>query len=176
MPRVHVTPAETAPPPGRALLRVAALLLLWLVLTGGPAESWLFGGPAAALATLLALRLGGGQEQVRARLMGLGRFATLFLWDSVKGGLDIARRALHPRLPLSPVLTSYSFRLPPGPGRVAFADAISLLPGSLACGMDDRGVTVHLCDGGPEFRRQLVVEEERIAETLDLALAPPARS
>lgn len=49
------------------------------------------------------------------------------LWRSLYGGVDVARRALHPALPIAPRLFDHHWRLPPGLPRVVMANTVSLL-------------------------------------------------
>ena len=65
--------------------------------------------------------------------MRLARFVLRFLRQSVVAGIDVAWRALDPRLPLRPGFVVYQPRLPPGPARNAFCTMTSLLPGTLPC-------------------------------------------
>ena len=64
-------------------------------------------------------------------------FAGFFLRESVRGGWDVARRAISPGLALSPAIVCYSFHLPPGPSRLFFCSAISLLPGTAVVAIAD---------------------------------------
>lgn len=109
--------------------RTAALLLLWLVLTGG--EGVVFGLAAAAV-TALVSRLTFPQRGPGASPAGLLRFTGYFLVRSFLGGVDVAARAVHPRLPLRIQRHRHPFAVPPGPARTLFTGAISLLPGTLA--------------------------------------------
>ncbi|MBE0509552.1 MAG: Na+/H+ antiporter subunit E [Chromatiales bacterium] len=44
-------------------------------------------------------------------LLGWLRFIPFFLLQSLLGGIDVARRAFHPRTPLSPTLIRYPLSL-----------------------------------------------------------------
>jgi hypothetical protein len=83
----------------RSLLpRFVALLVFWLMLEGVNPAGLLIGVPATVLATWLARLLippGGCISPV-----GSLAFCAHFLWSSLLAGIDVAIRALHPRLPL----------------------------------------------------------------------------
>jgi multicomponent Na+:H+ antiporter subunit E len=82
----------------------------------------------------------------RWNVVGLARFLPVFVWFSLRGGLDVAQRALHPHCPLAPELLVYPLRLPVGPAQVFFANTVSLLPGTLSAELEDSRLTVHILD------------------------------
>jgi multicomponent Na+:H+ antiporter subunit E len=112
----------------RTLLAVA----LWWVLVEGD-----HGGVAVAMMVVLAaaatsiILLPAGRTP-RISLVGLARFVPFFLIQSARGGLDVARRALDPRLPLQPGYLEHETSLPEGLPRFVFTGAVSLFPGTLA--------------------------------------------
>jgi multicomponent Na+:H+ antiporter subunit E len=129
-------------------LHLAPLLLLfWWALTGGTA--WLFGAAAIILAAVLGRYLAPAL-MVGVSLMGLLRFMLFFLYRSVLGGVDVAWRALAPRMPLTLQCIEFESALPPGQAQTLFVATISLLPGTLACGLDGNRVLVHSIAGDPE--------------------------
>lgn len=150
----------------RLLTRAAILSLLWVVLSGARPDSLLFGVLSVAAATVLSVRIAAEGTHLAARLPGLARLAALFLRDSLEGAVDIAFRALHPRMPLSPAIIEHPLRLPGEPLRVVLADIVSLLPGSLVLDIGARTLRVHLCDDAPVFRDHVGVEERRVAEAI----------
>jgi multicomponent Na+:H+ antiporter subunit E len=99
---------------------------------------------AAAWATWVSLRLL-PPVPGRLRLGALARFAGHFLWQSFIAGVDVARRAFDPRLPLKPGYLAYPVRLPAGPGRAAFGAITSLMPGTLPVGTDANDALVYHC-------------------------------
>lgn len=137
---------------GSALTRGAGLFGFWLLLSAplsgeslrSLAPDLAVGALAAAWATWVSLRLlppAGG----RIRFLALGRLAGSFLWQSVVGGLDVALRAFHPRMPLRPGFLAYRVGLPPGPGRAAFGALTSLMPGTVPVGTDASDALVYHC-------------------------------
>ncbi|WP_310566201.1 Na+/H+ antiporter subunit E, partial [Hydrogenophaga sp.] len=147
----------------------AALALLWWGVAGGTASSWIVGVPtivAAALLTPLAPRGPWGLS-----LSGALRFAAFFLRESLRGGVDVARRvsASHPRV--APGLVQYLWRLPEdGPARSLFALCVSLLPGTLVANVGGRDLLIHALDTGAPVAAELAALEDAVAGLFSLAL------
>ena len=103
---------------GLFFVRAASLGILWWILTRGDPQSWWFGGPVILIAA--SWRLGdSGKHLHRWRPWRLATFVPYFLWRSFIGSCDVAWRAMHWRVPITPVIRPFVFRLPPsGPARV----------------------------------------------------------
>jgi multicomponent Na+:H+ antiporter subunit E len=148
---------------GRLLWRFLLLSFLWWVLTEGYPGAWWFGFPVVTLATLATLGLR-GEVEVRWRFIGLARFLPFFLGQSLRGGIDVAFRALNPNLPLVPLLFDYPLRIPHGPARVFLANTVSLLPGTCTIDLLQEHLRVHVLDGSLPITRSLQAVEERVAQ------------
>jgi len=131
-------------------------------------DSWRVGVPVVLFATLISVLL---LPPFSWSLTGIVRFVPFFLWRSLYGGMDVARRALHPRLPISPGMIDHRWRLPPGLPRVFMANTVSLLPGTLSAELDDEGLRVHVLDRTGEFASELTMIEARVAGLFGLDLA-----
>jgi multicomponent Na+:H+ antiporter subunit E len=166
------SPARASSPVMWGLLAAATLAAFWLLFTEGDAASWVVGAPTVTLATAAAVWLRppvGG----RPRLVGLARFVVYFIRRSLVGGADVAWRALHPALPLTPAFRTHRFRLPAeGPSRVFYACVLNLLPGTLGAELHDDQVTVHVLDSRPQAEPGLSELEEVIAVLFGLNLPP----
>ncbi len=149
-------------------LRAVLFALLWWILTDGATGSWLVGVPVILFSTLVSVVF---LPPFSWSLIGIARFVPFFLWHSLRGGVDVAQRALHPRLPISPGLFDYRFRLPPGPSRVFMANTVSLLPGTLSAGLDEDHLRVHVLDESGAFIEELKVLEMHVAGVFGLDLA-----
>jgi multicomponent Na+:H+ antiporter subunit E len=148
-----------------AIARGAGFLGLWIVLIGLDPLDLAVGVFTAAVATWAGLRLlPPGSHGLR--LAALPRLALRFLWQSVVAGVDVARRAFAPRLPLDPGFVLYRTKYPRGPARNAFASLTSLLPGTVPCRDDDRGLQYHCLDVGQPVADQLAAEEEAVSRAL----------
>jgi len=151
------------------LLRLALVnALLWWVLAGG---AWGFGVVAVALATWIGLLMPAA-EPVRYTLAGALRFAGYFLLQSVLGGVDVARRAFSPAMPLQLTWLRYRLRLRGAPARTLFINAISLLPGTLSAELEGDIVLVHGLT--PESLQELATLETRVGGLFGQTLEKPS--
>jgi multicomponent Na+:H+ antiporter subunit E len=128
-------------------------------------DSWRVGAPVVLFATLVSVVL---LPPFPWSLTGIVRFLPFYLWHSLRGGVDVARRALHPRLPISPGLFDYKFRLPPGLPRVFMANTVSLLPGTLSAELEEECLRVHVLDETSAFAEILRVLEKQVAGVFGL--------
>ena len=125
--------------------RLTVYLLLWWALAGGGPAAWPLGAAAIALALLAACLLP-PPSPWRMTLGGAAGFVPYFCLQSLRGGIDVTRRAFSPGRPLDPGLLTYSLSLPPGPARIFLLNVISLLPGTLSAQLWDRELIVHVLD------------------------------
>jgi multicomponent Na+:H+ antiporter subunit E len=151
----------------RALARTALYAGLWWVLTSGDPESWIIGGPAVILAGIAAYLLSGFPHW-RWRLNGVVFFLPFFLWRSFVGGIDVARRALHPKRPLVPGFVDYHMRFTHTTARVFMINTISLLPGTLSVNLTGDKLTVHALDTDLPVLSELKTLESRVADLFGL--------
>ena len=145
----------------RAVATMAAAAMLWWILAGSGALL----EPLALLAILLAgvtsLLLPAGRP-LPLRLRALPGLLGFFLRSSFLGGLDVARRALDPRLPIDPGFVTYRADLAHGPPLTLFMAVISLLPGTLSVRLEGRLLTLHVLDRHADTRAALSTLERRI--------------
>lgn len=147
------------------LIRGALFASIWWILTNGALDSWLIGVPAVLAATGVSLvMLPAGAWSLRRIL----RFIPFFLWQSIRGGIDVARIVLHPRLPASPVLCEYRLRLPQGLSRVFMVNTVNLLPGTLSVELEGEILRIHILDGTGNYAKEMRQLENLI---LGIALA-----
>jgi len=151
---------------GSAISRGAGFFCFWLVLTDADTGDLAAGLAAAVAATWASLRLMPAQ-QWSLRPIKLAEFVLHFLRQSIVAGVDVAQRALDPRLRLRPGFVVYHAHLPPGTARDAFCAIMSLLPGTLPCGpAEGNGLTVHCLDVTQPVVEQLAAEEALCMQTL----------
>lgn len=152
------------------IVRLAGFFCVWLAIAGVGIADLAVGMAAAAVATWASLELL-PPGQWRLRPVALACFGLRFLRQSIVAGVDVALRALSPRLPLQPGFVVYRPRLAPGPSRNAFCTVTSLLPGTLPSGPDGSGgLVVHCLDTSQPVAEQLAVEEAKLANALGVAL------
>jgi multicomponent Na+:H+ antiporter subunit E len=150
--------------------RALLLAALWLVLVEGHpghlsvAVATIVG--AAAVATYLDLGAGW-----RLRPLAVLRFVPFFLRVSIAGGVDVARRAFHPGLPLDPGMLRYRLRLAADtPAATFFVGVVSLLPGTLCAEIDGAEAIIHVVDLEQDNRARLGTLEDRIAALFGVPL------
>lgn len=164
---------ESLPTPGSRdrllwLLQTFVLLLvIWVALDG--TGSLVVGIGFALLGATAGAWLAPGLAYPW-RPLRLAGFTLYFLAQSLRGGLDVAWRALHPALPIEPRFCEHELRLGPGLPRTAFVSIVSLLPGTLSVVVDaahDR-LTVHTLT--PAAASELATLEQRVASLFSVAL------
>lgn len=141
--------------PGRALLAGAT----WWVLTDGATgwDAWAIGVPAVAAAAYLSATL---LPAVAGDARGALRFVPYFAFESFSGAVDVARRALHPRMPLAPEVIRHEVHEASDLGRVVVANTTSLLPGTLTLDVDEAALSIHVLDASERDP-----DENRVTET-----------
>ncbi len=146
--------------------RAAALLLVWIIVSGAQDTDLVPGLVAALAAAGISLRvLAPGTAALRPiALIGL---VVRLLQQSLIAGVDVARRALDPQLPIKPGLVHYSVGLPPGAARNTFTTLMSLLPGTVPIRAGrHKGLIVHCLDTDLPVCAQLAVEEAALVRAI----------
>lgn len=152
-------------------LRLMLFALLWGVLTDGGVDAHAFGSVIILAATALSLAL---SRPTPWSLIGLLRFVPFFLWQSLRGGLDVAWRAFLPGPPIAPVMLTYRLRLPPGRARAFMVAVNNLLPGTLSAEISRNCLMVHVLDQRRSTGNALAALEVRIAAIFQIKLTSAA--
>jgi multicomponent Na+:H+ antiporter subunit E len=153
-------------PAGTALTRGVMFMALWLVLMPSLKPVDLaFGLVATIGATWTSLHLL-PREAGHVRFRALLGFIPHFLWQSVLAGVDVARRAFHPRMPMNPGFVSSPVGFPPGLARNEFASIMSLLPGSVPVGETEHTIVFHSLDITEPLAEQMAEEEKLLTKAL----------
>jgi multicomponent Na+:H+ antiporter subunit E len=140
-------------------MRAVGFFALWVVLTGVYPTDVLTGVVATLAATWASLRLL-APSATHVRPVAVAQLGLRFLGQSVVAGVDVARRALDPRLPLCTGFVLYPTALPPGSMRHAFTTLMSLLPGTVPAGLHSSGaLLIHCLDVEQPVTAQLAAEE-----------------
>lgn len=139
------------------------LAAVWLVLAGSGREALAVGVLLVPLALVLSMRL--LPRGVPVRIVSVLRQLPHFVVQSVVGGIDVARRAFAPSLPLNPGWIEIRVELPEG-GRVALGSELSLMPGTLSAGTSDGQLLVHVLDREQDVESAIREEERRIRLTI----------
>ena len=161
-------PDFAAPRPRHAtsfVVRAFVFFLLWCAMMGVTPLDAVVGALTAAVAARISLRLlPAGMLPIRP--IPLLLLVPHFLWQSVVAGVDVARRAFDPRLPVRPGFIRFASRLAPGARRNAFTSYTSLLPGTVPCGDEEGEIVFHCLDVRQPIAEQLAEEERRLTQVL----------
>jgi multicomponent Na+:H+ antiporter subunit E len=151
--------ALTAPHPRARLARASLLYVAWVAMAGTGPLDLVIGLPVAGLAAWASLLLV-PQGDRRLSVAGLARLALRFPGQSLAAGIDVARRAFDPRLPIRPGLVICPTSLQAGLSRDAFLGLMSLQPGSLPVAERvDGTVLVHALDTAEPIAARFAAEE-----------------
>jgi multicomponent Na+:H+ antiporter subunit E len=154
---------QTIFPAKAACSRLFMAMLGWWALSEGVFREWTVAAVTILIAALASLLLWPAGVW-RWRLPGLAGFVPYFLAQSVRGGVDVARRALSPSMPLNPGFMRFQLRLPAGPAQVWFVWIVSLLPGTVSAELDPGSLRVHVLDlENMPAHHTLTRLEERVA-------------
>lgn len=148
------------------IARATGLFGLWLLLTRAESADLAIGVATAGAAAWVSARL----LPVRSTGLRIGAFvpfAIRVVRQSFVAGIDVARRALAPSLPMRPGFVSHRLELPDGPARDVFCALTSLAPGAVPAGTDEDGaLVVHTIDERWPVAAQLADDEARFARAL----------
>jgi multicomponent Na+:H+ antiporter subunit E len=134
----------------RVLAASALVFVFWLVISASLAPADLALG--AALSLLLGgwsarfLWAGAAPRLAWRDVTALLLYLPAFVLQMFKAALHVARLVLDPRLPIEPRLVVCRTRLRRELARVAFAQAVTLTPGTLTVDMKDGDFLVHCLD------------------------------
>ena len=145
----------------RWLLPFVVLAAVWAIIARADPASWVVALPSVGLALLVFERL---RDRRRSKLRPwmLPSFAAWFLWHSLRGGTDVAWRALQPRMPLRPGFLRYRLALPEGPARIFLVNCLSLLPGTLSADIEGDELVLHALDVGAGVMAETRAAEQRV--------------
>ena len=145
----------------RLVVHIVSFAFFWGVLTAGTA--WGVGIPVICLATAASLHTA---PENRWSLAGIARFLPYFFWNSLRGGIDVASRALSPGLPIDPAVIRYEVSLDSTGARVLMANTVTLLPGTLSADLQGKVLLVHVLNRSGPFMEMLATLERRIANVV----------
>jgi multicomponent Na+:H+ antiporter subunit E len=126
------------------VVRAAALLALWLVLTLTLDPFYFVLGLLAALA--VAWLNTGTTAPAGLRWSGLAVYLPWLLWQVLLSGRHVAYLILHPRLPIEPALIRYTTGLEDPVAIVILGNSITLTPGTITADVQGNELTIHAMD------------------------------
>lgn len=154
---------------GASVLRTTGFLVMWWALSEGDPGMWTYGAviaPLATLASFFLVRPAPPRIGPVRRTVAMVRLGGWFLWQSFLGGVDVARRAARRPVDVNPGLVEYRIGLASAAGRVAVADLVTLMPGTLAVDLEDNVLHVHVLDSAAATTNQLAELEARVARVV----------
>lgn len=157
------TPAFAPRTLKNSVVQAVAFALLWMALAGVELKSWIVGAPVVLAAIAIRAWYLPPTAPAAWRWRRVPAFLWLFLSGSLRGGMDVARRAFDPRLPIAPGFVLYRTALPRGPARVLFANVVSLLPGTVVTGIDGPDMEIHTLDASVDVVTELGRIESKVA-------------
>jgi multicomponent Na+:H+ antiporter subunit E len=125
------------------------LFLLWLALSGHFDSIFLnsVGAFSSILVVWIAHRMNVADHEGHPVHLGRGSvtFVPWLAWEIVKANIDVARIIIDPKLPISPVLFKVPASQKSEVGMVAYANSITLTPGTVTVDVDPDNAefTVH---------------------------------
>jgi len=130
-----------------AIALALVYFLFWLLLSGY-FEPFLLamGVLSCGLVFVFAHRMGVGDREALP-LGQLREIASYWPWligEIVKSNLDVARRILDPKLPISPVIVRYRIGHHTDMGRVIYANSVTLTPGTVTLRLEGDEVEIHV--------------------------------
>lgn len=134
----------------RTLSLFALLFLTWLLLSGLYTGLLLGLGVLSCLLVVAVCRrmqivdLEGHPNHL---VIGMLRYMPWLLWAIVKANIDVARRIVDPRLPVSPRVIRVAASQKTHLGQVVYANSITLTPGTVAVETGEGTIEVHALTG-----------------------------
>lgn len=129
------------------ILSLGALLAaVWLLLSGMLSPLFLLLGAASiGIVLWLAARMDVADQEGVPVSLGLRTFAywPWLIKEIALSNLDVTRRILSPRLPVSPVEFRVTARQATPLGRTIFANSITLTPGTVSMTINGDSILVH---------------------------------
>ena len=123
------------------------LYALWCVLSGYFQPMLLgFGLMSCAFVVVIALRMDLVDRESRPLHLLFGRVLSYWPWlmaEIVRANVDVVRRILDPRLPISPTVLWVKASQHTDIGRVTYANSITITPGTLAMKLQEDEILVH---------------------------------
>lgn len=137
-------------------LQFVVLFAFWLILSGRfQAKYILIGAGAAGLVTFFtnylfysAFQRGASlKTEISDIFRQIWRFLLYLPWlfsRIIMANIQVAFLALHPRMPIDPVLLIFDTKMKKGISRVTLANSITLTPGTITVDLSDGRYIVHV--------------------------------
>jgi len=124
----------------------AFLFVFWLALSGHYTPFLIAAGAACSLVCVLAaIRMRAADSEAHPIELFVGAL-TYYPWllrEIAKSGWAVTKVILHPRLPISPTMTTVRASQRGNAAVATYANSITLTPGTITVGVDGRDLTIH---------------------------------
>lgn len=140
-------------------------LFVWVILS--EAQGWTFGVLTAVGAAMISSSL--PMRWPAVRLSRLPGFLGFFLPQLLGSGWDVARRALHPALPISPAWETYSMTSANPKVHQMLSALVGMLPGTLASHHHQRRLYLHILNRHHDWQATVI----KLEQSLDGMLKEP---
>ncbi len=129
------------------LALATVLFVFWLLWSGHFGDPLLlgFGVFSCLVVVLLSRRMNIVDDEGAPVQLGIRpfRYAPWLIKEIVLANIDVAKRILHPRLPIQPGMIRVKAMQKSDLAKVIFANSITLTPGTVSVDMQDDIVSVH---------------------------------
>lgn len=136
------------------VFRLSAFSVAWWAVSEGDPSMIVYGIPSVIAATVSSLLLLKPNPPFSRQIPALVRLLGWFVDKSIRGGLDVARRALRRQVDVDPEIVEVDLVVRNRIARVVLADISCLTPGSLSVDLTDSGIRIHV------LHRELPVREQ----------------
>jgi multicomponent Na+:H+ antiporter subunit E len=156
-------------------VRAAFCALLWWVLVGETQNAWGVGAAIIVLGVAVSMQLRSpGTHQFSIAQVPV--FLAFFLWQSIKGGVQVAAMAVRPQMNLRPEMLEIALRLPEGDARMFLVSILNLLPGTLSVGLNNNQLLLHVLDAGMPIEKEVRAAEANVAALFRIKLSETGRT
>ncbi|MBI1371874.1 MAG: cation transporter [Phycisphaera sp.] len=130
----------------RALVLGVTLLSVWLLWSGHYVPLIIsFGVLSCAFIVLLVRHMGILDEELMPMHLAVRplRYAPWLFWQIILANIDVAKRILNPKLPISPTIKEVYASQVTELGEVIYANSITLTPGTISIRIQNSKILVH---------------------------------
>ncbi len=134
----------------RVFISTVVLFIVWVILTQSFDPQELFTGLiVAAVVSLISPAIASDKPKKwfqPKRYVYLIIYLFYFIWEMIKSNIDVAKRVINPKLPISPGIVKVKTKLKTNPAKLALANSITLTPGTLTVDIHDEWFYIHWID------------------------------
>ena len=130
----------------RYLSLAAFLFAFWLALSGHYTPMLIGAGAVCSVLCVLAairVRAADAEGHPVELFRGAVTYLPWLMWEIAKSAWSVTKIILHPRLPVSPTMTTVRASQKTTAGIATYANSITLTPGTITVGVDSHFLIVH---------------------------------